>query len=379
MTTAAAAVEPRVRVSRGTLIVAGVLLVLVVAILAVGGGPAVIDFLGWFVAFALANPSIILGFAVPIGYGALCAVMNERSGVVNIGVEGMLLTSAFVGFLTGAYLNPVVGQLPAALLGVLTAILASMILSALHAWLSITVKADQIISGTVINILALGGTAYFNQLLISTAGVTGAQTLPRNVLSIPAEVFTIPVAGPILRAVVGGGPIQTSLIIAVVVIHVLLFRSRWGLRTRAVGEHPKAADTVGIDVYRVRYRNVILGGVFAGLGGAYLTLESVGSFQDGMTGGVGFIAIAALIFGRWTPIGALGAALIFGAARALQTAVQRDPPPGAVGDFLATLPGSGEIYGMLPYILTIIVLVGVVGRAVAPAADGVPYDKEARA
>jgi simple sugar transport system permease protein len=129
----------------------------------------------------------------------------------------------------------------------------------------------------------------------------------------------------------------------------------------------------------VRYRNVILGGAFAGLGGAYLTLESVGSFQDGMTGGVGFIAIAAMIFGRWTPVGALGAALIFGAARALQTAVQRDPPPGAVGDFLATLPGSGEIYGMLPYILTIVVLVGVVGRAVAPAADGIPYDKEARA
>jgi general nucleoside transport system permease protein len=379
MTGATATIDQRFRVGRGALVAGGIVLVLAVVILATGGGPAVIDFLGWFIEFALANPSIILGFAVPIGYGALCAVMNERSGVVNIGVEGMLLTSAFVGFLTGAYLNPVVGHVPAALLGVVTAIIASMVLSALHAWLSITVKADQIISGTVINILALGGTAYFNQLLISTAGVTGAQTLPRNVLSIPADVFTIPVAGPVLRAVVGGGPIQTSLIVAVVVLQLLLFRSRWGLRTRAVGEHPKAADTVGIDVYRVRYRNVILGGVFAGLGGAYLTLESVGSFQDGMTGGVGFIAIAAMIFGRWTPVGALGAALIFGAARALQTAVQRDPPPGAVGDFLATLPGSGEIYGMLPYILTIVVLVGVVGRAVAPAADGIPYDKEARA
>ena len=379
MTGATATIDQRFRVGRGALVAGGIVLVLAVVILATGGGPAVVDFSGWFIEFALANPSIILGFAVPIGYGALCAVMNERSGVVNIGVEGMLLTSAFVGFLTGAYLNPVVGHVPAALLGVVTAIIASMVLSALHAWLSITVKADQIISGTVINILALGGTAYFNQLLISTAGVTGAQTLPRNVLSIPADVFTIPVAGPVLRAVVGGGPIQTSLIVAVVVLQLLLFRSRWGLRTRAVGEHPKAADTVGIDVYRVRYRNVILGGVFAGLGGAYLTLESVGSFQDGMTGGVGFIAIAAMIFGRWTPVGALGAALIFGAARALQTAVQRDPPPGAVGDFLATLPGSGEIYGMLPYILTIVVLVGVVGRAVAPAADGIPYDKEARA
>ena len=379
MTAAAAALEPRFRVGRRTLVMLGALLVLLVVVLALGGGPAILDFLGWFVAFALANPSIIVGFAVPIGYGALCAAMNERSGVINIGVEGMLLTSAFVGFLTGAYLNPVVGQVPAALLGVVTAILASMILSALHAWLSITVKADQVISGTVINILAMGGTAYFNQLLISTASVTGAETLPRNFLSIPAEVFTVPLLGPLLRALIGQGPIQTSLIIAVVLLQVMLFRSRWGLRTRAVGEHPKAADTVGIDVYRVRYRNVILGGVFAGLGGAYLTLESVGSFQDGMTGGVGFIAIAALIFGRWTPIGALAAALIFGAARALQTAVQRDPPPGAVGDFLAGLPGSGEIYGMLPYVLTIVVLVGVVSRAAAPAAEGIPYDKEARA
>ncbi len=379
MTAATTVAEPRWRLGRGALIGLGIVVVLLVAILALGLGPEVVAFLEWFVEFALANPYIILGFAVPIGYGALCAVMNERSGVVNIGVEGMLLSSAFVGFLIGAYLNPVVGHVAAALLGIVGAIVISMILSALHAWLSITVKADQIISGTIINILAAGGTAYFNQLLISTTGVSGARTLPKNILGLPSDVYQIPVLGPILNAIFGQGPIQMSLILAVVFLHVMLFRSRWGLRTRAVGEHPKAADTVGIDVYWVRYRNVILGGVFAGLGGAYLTLESVGSFQDGMTNGVGFIAIAAMIFGRWTPLGALAAALIFGGARSLQTAVQISRPPGEIGDFLAGLPGSGEIYGMFPYILTIVVLVGVVGRAVAPAADGIPYDKEARA
>ncbi len=164
-----------------------------------------------------------------------------------------------------------------------------------------------------------------------------------------------------------------------VLLQVMLFRSRWGLRTRAVGEHPKAADTVGIDVYRVRYRNVILGGVFAGLGGAYLTLESVRLVPGRHDGR------RRLHRNRRTDLRALDADRCAGGGvdvwcrPSLQTAVQRDPPPGAVGDFLATLPGSGEIYGMLPYLLTIVVLVGVVGRAVAPAADGVPYDKEARA
>jgi len=330
----------------------------------------------WFIFFAATRPYIILGFAVPIGFGALCGVMCERSGVVNIGIEGMMLTAAFVGFLFGAYLHEPLGHVPAAIVGVGFAILAATLLSTLHAWLAITVKADQIISGTVINILALGGTAYFNQLLVSTAGVSGARTLPRNVLSLPPEVYQVPVIGPVLNAVFGQGPIQMGLIFAVIFLQVMLFRSRWGLRTRAVGEHPKAADTVGIDVIRVRYRNVILGGVFAGLAGAYLTLESVGSFQDGMTAGIGFIALAAMIFGRWSPIGAFIAALIFGAARTLGQAVQISAPPGELGQAIASWPA--QWFGMFPYILTIIVLAGVVGRAVAPAADGIPYDKESR-
>jgi simple sugar transport system permease protein len=215
----------------------------------------------WFVEFLVSRPYIILGFAVPIVYGRLCGVMNERSGVVNM-ASRMILSAAFMD-LTGAYLNPVIGDVPAALVGVGVAVLTAMLLSVLHAWLSITVMADQIISGTVINILALGATAYFNQLLISTTDVTGAPTLKG--LTLPEALVDIPVLGPLINAVFGQGPIQASLIFAVIFLQFMLFRSRWGLRTRAVGEHPKAADTVGINVIATRYRNVIVGGAFAGL------------------------------------------------------------------------------------------------------------------
>ena len=166
------------------------------------------------------------------------------------------------------------------------------------------------------------------------------------------------------------------LIVAVIFLQVMLFRSRWGLRTRAVGEHPKAADTVGIDVIRTRYRSVILGGAFAGLAGAYLTLEQFNSFQDNMTGGVGFIALAAMIFGRWTPLGAYGAALLFGTAQSMQLAVRISPPTGDLGAIISEIPP--QIFGMLAVHLHDHRLAGVVGRAIPPAADGIPYDKEAR-
>jgi simple sugar transport system permease protein len=173
------------------------------------------------------------------------------------------------------------------------------------------------------------------------------------------------------------GPLAMSVIVLVVGLQIWLFRTRWGLRTRAVGEHPKAAETVGVDVIRLRYRNVILGGVFAGLAGAYLSLEVAGSFQNNMTIGRGFIALAAMIFGRWTPIGAFGAALLFALADVLQKAIAFTPPTGDLGTVMTAIPG--QFYQMLPYVLTIIVLVGVVGRAVAPAADGQPYEREATA
>jgi general nucleoside transport system permease protein len=332
------------------------------------------SFVDWLINRVPPLSYLIVQYAVPIAFGALCGVMCERSGVVNIGIEGMILTSAFVAFLTGAYLHPIVGAPLAAIFGIGAAIVASMLLSTLHAWLSISIKADQIISGTVINILALGGTAFFNQLLVSTSGLSGTNTLPR--FDVPNEIAAIPLVGPIVNALFNQGPIAMSLILFVLGLQVLLFRSRWGLRTRAVGEHPKAADTVGIDVIRTRYRSVILGGVFAGLAGAYLTLEQFNSFQDNMTGGVGFIGLAAMIFGRWTPLGAYGAALLFGTVQSMQLAVRISPPKGDLGAIISTIPP--QIFGMLPYIFTIIVLAGVVGRAIPPAADGIPYDKEAR-
>jgi len=332
------------------------------------------SFVDWLINRVPPLSYLIVQYAVPIAYGALCGLLCERAGVVNVGIEGMILTSAFVAFLTGAYLHSVVGSPFAAIIAIVVAIVAAMLLSTLHAWLSITIKADQIISGTVINILALGGTAFFNQLLVSTTGLSGTNTLPR--FDVPNEIAAIPLIGPIINGLFNQGPIAMGLILAVIFLQVMLFRSRWGLRTRAVGEHPKAADTVGIDVYRTRYRSVILGGVFAGLAGAYLTLEQFNSFQDNMTGGVGFIGLAALIFGRYTPLGAYGAALLFGTVQSMQLAVRISPPVGDLGAIISTIPP--QIFGMLPYLFTIIVLAGVVGRTIPPAADGIPYDKEAR-
>ena len=171
------------------------------------------------------------------------------------------------------------------------------------------------------------------------------------------------------------GPITMSVLFIVIVMQILLFRSRWGLRTRAVGEHPKAAETVGIDVIWVRYRNVIIGGVFAGLAGAYLSLESTNSFQAGMTAGRGFIALAAMIVGRWTPVGALFAALLFSSFQAIGQTINFSPPGGQLGDILTHVPG--QVYDALPYLVTIVILAGVVGRSIPPAADGQPYEREA--
>ncbi|MBI2773117.1 MAG: ABC transporter permease [Chloroflexi bacterium] len=300
---------------------------------------------------------IVLTLATPLALGALCGVLCERSGVVNIGIEGTMLTAAFMGYLTGFALHGSIGAAAAIAAGVVVAMLTGALLGLLHAWLCVTVRADQIIAGTILNVGALGLTAYFNRLIITPSGLGGAGVIP-----------------PI---VFGLGPIALATLALVGLIHFLLFNSRWGLRTRAVGEHPKAADTVGIDVFRQRYQNVIAGCALAGLAGAYLTLESTGSFQNGMTGGRGFIALAAMIFGRWTPIGAFGGALLFGFFTALGVIVRVRPAGGELGDILAAIPSFW--YAALPYLVTVVILAGVVGRAIPPAADGVPYEKEARA
>ncbi|HEX2193819.1 MAG TPA: ABC transporter permease [Candidatus Limnocylindria bacterium] len=344
------------------------------------------QFLGYVIDVTPGIAPIVVGLAAPIALGALCGVMNERSGVVNIGIEGMMLAAAFAGFLAaglwqqafgGAEIGPW-GATPALVVGVLAAIAVAVLLSVLHAWLCVTLAADQIISGTIINIAALGLTGYLNRLLISPNPRLGAGTF--SSFNLPREVEDFPVVGWILDMFLSQGPIAMSVIVLVVVLQILLFRSRWGLRTRAVGEHPRAADTVGINVIGLRYRNVIVGGVFAGLAGAYLTLEGTGSFQNGMTAGRGFIALAAVIFGRWTPIGAWAGALLFAFSGAFGQAV-RIRPPGADYPDLGAVMGAipTQVYGALPYIMTIVILAGVVGRSIAPAAVGKPYTKESKA
>jgi ABC-type uncharacterized transport system permease subunit len=318
---------------------------------------------------------IVLALATPLALGALCGVLNERTGVVNIGIEGIMLAAAFTAYLTGFALHATIGVGPALVLGVAVAIGTGALLGLLHAWLCVTVRADQIIAGTILNIGALGLTSYFNRLIITPSGLGGAGVI--GTVRLPPEVVGLPLVGPIITMFFQQGPIAMSVLFFVIGLQILLFRSRWGLRTRAVGEHPKAADTVGIDVYRQRYLNVIAGCALAGLAGAYLTLESTGSFQNGMTGGRGFIALAAMIFGRWTPVGAFGGALLFGAFIALGVIVNVRPAGGELGAVLSSIPSFW--YAALPYLVTIVILAGAVGRAIPPAADGIPYEKEARA
>jgi general nucleoside transport system permease protein len=340
----------------------------------------VIQFLGYLIAIIPPIAPILLQSATPLAFAALCGVVCERAGVVNIGIEGLMLTSAFTGWIVGVVLAPTLGGAgtdlfgitPALLIALAAAVLAAVLVSLVHAWLSITVRADQIISGTIINIAAAGLTGYLYQL-VSRNSPASAGSFTAYVP--PKELTDLPVIGWVLDMFLHQGPIAISLIVVVVTVQVLLFRSRWGLRTRAVGEHPKAAETVGIDVIRLRYRNVLIGGVFAGLGGAYLSMEATNSFQAGMTAGRGFIGLAAMIVGRWTPLGAFGATLLFSSSQALGQAIKFAAPEGDLGSIMTAVPG--QFYDALPYVVTIIILAGFIGRSIPPAADGQPYEREA--
>ena len=340
----------------------------------------VFQFGGYLVA-ALPNVAPgILQAATPIALAALCGVMCERSGVVNIGIEGIMIMAAFVGWYAGVLAVPVLGSAsigpfgitPALIVALGAALLSGVVISALHAWLSITVRADQIISGTILNIVAFGLTGYLNNLISQTSPNGAGQFIQFRP---PQALVEIPVIGWILNMFLSQGPITMSVIVLVIVFQVLLFRSRWGLRSRAVGEHPRAAETVGINVIRVRYRNVLIGGLFAALGGAYLSLEATNSFQQGMTTGRGFIGLAAMIVGRWSPLGAFGAALLFSSSTALGNSIKFSPPGGDLGNILSGLPD--QVYDALPYLVTIIILAGFIGRSIPPAADGQPYEREA--
>lgn len=321
--------------------------------------------------------------AIPVALAALCGVVSERSGVVNIGLEGIMLTAAFVAWITGVVAVALLGPgEPTAIFGItlpllialVAALLSGMILAALHAYLSISLRADQIISGVIINIAAVGLTGYLNTA-IATSSPQGAGSF--DSLNVPTQIADIPVIGWLINAIFDQGPIAIATIFIVIILQILLFRTKWGLRTRAVGEHPRAAETVGINVIRLRYRNVIASGALAALGGAYLTIELTTSFQANMTNGRGFIGLAAMIVGRWTPIGAFGAALLFFSADAFQRAVKFAAPDNTMGQFLESIPP--QFYDSLPYLITIIILAGVVGRSVPPAADGQPYEREAAA
>jgi ABC-type uncharacterized transport system permease subunit len=315
-----------------------------------------------------------IAVATPLTLGALCGIFCERAGVVNIGIEGMMLAAAFFGWFGAIYMNTVLGAstLPSLLVGVVVAILTGGLLGLLHAVLSITFKVDQIIGGTVINLLAIGISGFLNrQLFFEKEGIFGGQ-IPHAPGVLPR--IHIPILGDIpgVNKIFEQQPITILAIVLVLVTHVILFKTRWGLRTRAVGEHPRAADTVGINVFKMRYWNVIIGGCIAGLAGAYFTLESVPSFEPLMTNGRGFIALAAMIFGNWTPFGAWAAALIFGAAQAVQINLQffRELIP-AQWAFLQ----QSAVVGLVPYILTMLILTGIIGKTTPPAADGIPYEK----
>jgi len=306
------------------------------------------------VLFGVSALSYTLRASVPLVLGALSGILCERSGIINIGIEGMMLAGAFAAFVAKVATNdwPLFASL---LFGVLIALLVGALMGLIHATLSIRFRMDQIISGTIMIILASGFTAYlFNRDSVAEGKFSA--------IAIPLLV-KIPVLGPILF---NNPPITYLALILVVVVHVALFYTRWGLRTRAVGEHPRAADTVGINVNRYRYVNTMLGGMLAGLAGGFLVLEAVGQFQEGMTAGRGFISLAAMIFGNWNPFGALGAALLFGYSEALQNEL-----------LLAGVTiVPRQFVSMLPYIVTIVAVSGFVGRVRPPAAEGKVYETE---
>ena len=299
--------------------------------------------------------------AVPLVFGAMAGTLCERSGIVNIAIEGQLLGGAFLAAVVASVTDN-------AYLGMLAAPLAGALVGALLALFAVRYWVDQIVVGVVLNVLVVGITSFlFSSVLTENRDLNqaGAQigadggVIMRN-LPVPL-LSDIPVVGPVLFD-------QNALVYLmyaiVIVFQIMLFKSRWGLRVRAVGEHPMAADTVGIKVNRTRVRNTILGGAIAGLGGAFFTVASGLAFSKEMTAGKGYIALAAMILGRWNPKGALLAALLFGFADALRIQL------GVIGSAIPS-----EFLAMLPYLATIFAVAGLVGRSRPPAAENIPYKK----
>jgi general nucleoside transport system permease protein len=338
----------------GALLVAGLIRRRMYLVFGIGLALFVVALLAW--AARGADVSIIglldgtLFRATPLALGAFAGLLCERAGVVNIAIEGMLLTAAFVAALTASAAE-------STWVGLACGIAAGALLGAFLGVLSIKYQVDQIIGGTVINIFALGLTSYLGARILSEYPDLN-QPGAFRAFGIPG-LERLPLIGPLLF----DNTIYVYAMFALVfILWWGLFRTRWGLRVRAVGEHPRAADTVGINVLRTRYRSVMLGGAVAGLGGTWFTLDATGGFNENMTAGKGYIALAALIFGRWHPVGAFVAALVFAFTEELQTRLA-----------LLDTPIPSDFLLMTPYIVTIIVVAGLVGRSRPPAADGQPY------
>ncbi|CAB4330673.1 unannotated protein [freshwater metagenome] len=324
---------------------------------AIFGASLLMSFLCWaaagkFVPFTgLLQGGLIL--SVPLIFGAMAGIISERSGVINIAIEGQLLAGAFMSGIVASLMH-------STWLGLLVAPFAGMAISWLLAVFAIRYGIDQVVLGFVLNVLVIGITNFLYKKLLIPYQDTWNAGGTFNVIEIPF-LSKIPVIGPIFFA---QSIIIYLMYVVVILIHVALFKSKWGLRTRSVGEHPTASESVGIDVNKVRFRNVLIAGAVAGLGGAFFTLGALGAFSKEMTAGKGFIALAAVIFGRWSPLGAVAAALIFGFADNLQG--------------LLTITGTpipSEFMLMVPYIATIIAVSGFVGKVRAPAADGIPYKR----
>lgn len=317
----------------------------------------IVTFLLWIMAdradYTLPVISLLTGglaFATPLVFGALSGVVSERSGVINIAIEGQMLVGAFVAVVVASITG-------APWTALIAAPIAGMLLSVLLALFTIRFRADHIVVGVVLNMLALGVTSFlFSTLLKNNPHLNEVMSLQR--IGIPL-LKDIPVIGPVL--------FNQSLLVylmffAVITLQYMLFNSRWGLRTRACGEHPKAADTVGIKVNRIRWQNVLLAGALAGMGGVFFTVAQGLAFSQNITAGNGFIALAAMILGRWNPRGALGAALLFGFATNLGAVMQA-----------VQAPIPAEFLLMTPYLVTILAVAGFVGAVRAPAAEGKAY------
>ena len=297
----------------------------------------------------------LLRFATPLAFAAMGGIFSERSGVVNIGLEGMMLMGAFFGIWGAIWSGSWI-------VGLLTAMLSGGLLALIHAFFSIHLRADQIVSGFAVNFLALGLTGYLFSSIYPGGIESGVSRVPNVRLDF---LENIPLVGDFLHGVFGSLNLLVWVMFAVVILsYVVLFKTPIGLRIRSVGEHPKAADTVGISVYGVRYAAVVTSGVLAALGGAFLSIGFVGSFSENMTSGRGFIALAAVIFGKWRPGWAFAACLLFGFGFALAIPLQREADV------------SENLISTLPYVLTLVALVGLIGRSTPPAAVGRPYVKQ---